>query len=290
MYGVAVCVLAIALIVTMANLIPHVVAAVAGKRELPIYSVDRTDKVVSVSFDAAWGNEDTQQLIDILSQHHVHATFFVVGQWVDKYPESVKALSDAGNEVMNHSDTHPHMPTLSREKMLAQITACDEKIEKITGKKPILFRPPYGDYNNALIETLQSSGHYAIQWDVDSLDWKGISAAEIQQRVLSKVRNGSIILFHNAAEHTPEALPGILDSLQKQGYQIVPISQLIYRENYTIDNTGRQISQSAGSSVSSSAVSSTSSQAAATSSSVKTSTPSSASSGKASSSHSSSSK
>jgi peptidoglycan/xylan/chitin deacetylase (PgdA/CDA1 family) len=172
----------------------------------------------------------------------------VVGQWVDKYPESVKALSDAGNEVMNHSDTHPHMPTLSRDEMLKQITTCDEKIEKITGKKPILFRPPYGDYNNTLIETLESSGHYPIQWTVDSLDWKGISASQIQQRVIPKVKPGSIILFHNAALHTPEALPGIIENLQKQGYSLVPISQLIYKDNYTIDTQGIQHSSSQSSS------------------------------------------
>lgn len=199
-----------------------------------------------------WGNEDTKTLIDILNKYKVHATFFVVGGWVDKYPESVKALSDAGNEVMNHSTTHPHMPTLSREEMLKQIDTCDDKIEKVTGKRPILFRAPFGDYNNTLVETLTESKHYCIQWDVDSLDWKGISGPEIQNRVLPKVKPGSIILFHNAALHTPEALPGIIESLQKQGYKIVPVSQLIYKDNYTIDVAGKQHSNSAASSSASS--------------------------------------
>jgi peptidoglycan/xylan/chitin deacetylase (PgdA/CDA1 family) len=175
----------------------------------------------------------------------VHATFFVVAQWVDKYPESVKALSDAGNEVMNHSTTHPHMPTLSRDAMLKEITTCDSKIEKITGKRPTLFRAPFGDYNNAVVETVAESNHNCIQWDVDSLDWKGISAPQISQRVLSSVKPGSIILFHNAALHTPEALPGIIESLQKQGYRLVPVSQLIYKDNYTIDVAGKQHSDAA---------------------------------------------
>ena len=117
-----------------------------------------------------WGNEDTQQLIDILKRYKVNATFFVVGQWVDKYPESVKALSDAGNEVMNHSSTHPHMTKIPREDMLKQITGCDDKIEKITGKRPILFRPPYGDYNNSVVETVEDSKHYCIQWSVELLE------------------------------------------------------------------------------------------------------------------------
>lgn len=240
-----------------AAVLPRAAAAMASAsdRRIPIYGVDRTDKKISISFDAAWGNEDTQTLIDILNRYHVHATFFVVGAWVDKYPDSVKALHDAGNEVMNHSNSHPHMPKLSQQDMLAEITACDDKIAKITGEKPILFRPPYGDYNNALIDTLTDSGHYAIQWTVDSLDWKGISAEAIQQRVIPHVKSGSIVLFHNAAKHTPEALPGILSALQKEGYQIVPISQLIYRANYTIDNAGVQHAASAASSQAGSSVS-----------------------------------
>jgi len=172
---------------------------------------------------------------------------------VDKYPQSVKALADSGNEVMNHSDTHPHMTQLSLSEMVKQITDCDNKIEKITGKRPILFRPPYGDYNNTLIEALAQTNHYAIQWDVDSLDWKGIDASQITKNVLTKVTSGSIILFHNAAKNTPEALPGIIESLQKQGYKLVPISQLIYKDNYTIDVAGKQHSDSTVSSSGSSA-------------------------------------
>lgn len=169
----AVC-FAVVFIVAMANLIPAAVQATAQTKKVPIYCVDRSEKVVSLSFDAAWGNEDTPTLINILNKYKVHATFFVVAQWVDKYPESVKALSGAGNEVMNHSSTHPHMPKLSPEDMLKQITGCDKKIEKITGIRPILFRAPFGDYNNTLISTLQGSKHYCIQWDVETIDIKVI--------------------------------------------------------------------------------------------------------------------
>ncbi len=212
-----------------------------SSRELPIYCVDKGDeKIISISFDAAWGNEDTSQLIDILAKYDVKATFFVVGDWVDKYPESVKQLSDAGHEVMNHSNKHPHMPELSQEKMRAEITECNNKIEAITGVKPILFRAPYGDYNNETIKTIRECGCYPIQWDVDSIDWKDIEADQITKRVTSKVKPGSIVLFHNAAKHTPEALPQILEKLKSDGYSIVPISQLIYSDNYTIDSTGRQ--------------------------------------------------
>ena len=216
------------------------VSASASKRLLPIYCTEQPDKIVSISFDAAWGAEDTQMLIDIMAEYNVKATFFVVGEWVDKYPDSVKALHDAGHEIMNHSDTHPHMSNLSREAMMKEINGCNDKIEAITGVRPILLRPPYGDYNNALIEVLGEMGMYGIQWDVDSLDWKGLTAPEITKRVTGKVGNGSIVLFHNAAEHTPAALPDIIKTLQNDGYRFVKISEQIYRDNYTIDHEGRQ--------------------------------------------------
>ena len=220
---------------------PAVVGASAAARQLPIYCVQRDDqKLISISFDAAWGNEDTQQLIDILGQYQVPATFFVVGEWVDKYPESVKALHDAGHEVMNHSDTHAHYPQLSADEILADLTACNDKIEAVTGVRPTLIRLPYGDYDDHSISAVRAAGLEPIQWDVDSLDWKDLSADEITRRVTEKVSSGSIVLFHNAALHTPEALPAILQTLLREGYTFVPISQLLLTGNYTIDHTGRQ--------------------------------------------------
>lgn len=219
---------------------PAIIGASATTRQLPVYCVERSDKVVALSFDAAWGNEDTQQLIDILNKYEVNATFFLVGDWVDKYPESVRALAENGNEIMNHSSTHSHFSQLSHSDIIADITACNEKIAELTGVTPTLFRCPYGEYDDHVINAVNSMGMTAVQWDVDSLDWKGISAAEIQKRVLSKVQPGSIILFHNAAENTPEALPGIIESLLADGYTIVPISKILLSGEYYIDNTGRQ--------------------------------------------------
>ncbi len=219
---------------------PAVVGVSGEARELPIYCVQRDDKTVALTFDAAWGNEDTQQLIDILGKYHVRATFFVVGDWVEKYPESVKALAEAGHEVMNHSDTHPHMSRLSREEMVAEIEACSDKIEAVTGVRPTLLRPPYGEYDNTVIRTVRELGMEPIQWDVDSLDWKELPAEEICRRVTERVRPGSIVLFHNAAPHTPEALPEIIETLIGQGYSFVPVSRLILDGDYTIDSSGRQ--------------------------------------------------
>ena len=188
-----------------------------------------------------WGNEDTQMLIDILGKYKVKATFFVVGDWVDKYPESVKALHDAGHEVMNHSNTHAHMSQLSKDEIIADVEACNDKIEAVTGVRPTLIRPPYGEYDDNVITAIRSIGMEPIQWDVDSLDWKDLEAPEIIKRVTGKVQSGSIVLFHNAALHTPEALPTIIATLLQEGYTFVPISEIILPQPYTIDHTGRQL-------------------------------------------------
>lgn len=193
---------------------------------------------------SAWGNEDTQTLIDILKKYNIKATFFVVGDWVDKYPESVQALHDAGHEVMSHSNHHDHYNSLSTAQITEDLKESSDKIEAATGVRPTLIRCPYGEYDDHVIAAVRAYGMEPIQWDVDSLDWKGISADEITKRVTEAVQPGSIVLFHNAAKYTPQALPAILDNLIGQGYTIVPISQLIvkgeYNRDYTIDHTGKQ--------------------------------------------------
>ena len=155
---------------------PAIVGVSASNRQLPVYCVQRDDRVVAMSFDAAWGNEDTQTIIDILNKYDINTTFFVVGDWVDKYPESVRALAENGNEIMNHSSTHSHFSQLSHSDIIADITACNEKIAELTGVTPTLFRCPYGEYDDHVINAVNSMGMTAVQWDVDSLDWKGISA------------------------------------------------------------------------------------------------------------------
>ena len=232
-------VLAVALILTVVNA-PAVVGASATERSLPVYSVERDGKYVALSFDAAWGNEDTEQLIDILSTYNIKATFFLVGEWVDKYPESVMQLHEAGMEGMNHSDTHAHFSKLSSDEIVSEVNACSDKIEALTGIRPTLFRCPYGEYDDRVIDTINAMGVTAVQWDVDSLDWKGLDAGEIPRRVTERVNPGSIVLFHNAAEHAPEALPGIIEALLADGYTIVPIGQLLLTGEYEIDHTGRQ--------------------------------------------------
>lgn len=215
------------------------VSAASTPRDIPIYSVETSEKKVAISFDAAWGNEQTSELLDILDQYDVKATFFLVGQWVDNFPDSVKEIADKGHDVENHSNTHAHMPELSLEGMTEEIMSCNEKIEAITGKCPTLFRPPYGDYNNDVVGAVKSCGMYCIQWDVDSLDWKDLSAADITERVTSKLQNGSIVLLHNGAKNTPAALPSIIEGIRAQGYELVPISELVPKGEYETNHEGR---------------------------------------------------
>lgn len=210
-------------------------------RLLPIYSVERGDeKVCALTFDAAWDDTDTDILIEILKKYNAPATFFMVGSWVEKYPDSVKNFHEAGHEIMNHSDTHPHIDKLSGEKISEEIKKCSDKIEAITGVRPILFRGPYGEYNNTVINEAQKQNMLTLQWNIDSLDWKNLSSDEIVTRVTNRIAPGSVILFHNGAKNTPEALPQILEKLSGAGYKFVKASDLIYKENYTIDHTGKQ--------------------------------------------------
>ena len=229
------------LLAAMAVGLPRLaVSAPSEKRLLPVYCTDREGKVVSLTFDAAWGAEDTDRLIEIFETYDVAVTFFVVGDWVEKFPEEVKKLHDAGHEVMNHSDTHPYMSKISESERAAELKNCNDKIERITGVRPTLFRPPYGDYNNAVIRSVEAAGMTCIQWSVDSLDWKDPSPQEMTQRVLSKVNSGDIVLFHNAAKNTPAALPDIIEALQADGYTFLKVSDMIYADGYRINHEGRQ--------------------------------------------------
>ena len=209
-------------------------------RDLPVYSVEREDKKIAISFDCAWGTDYTDQLLQVLEREQVHATFFMVEFWAEKYPDFVKKIDEAGHEIGTHSATHSYMSKFSEEQIRAELASSSEAIETVTGKRPELFRAPYGDYNDRLIRTAREEGFYTIQWDVDSLDWKNLSANDIAMRVISRVQSGSIILCHNNGAHTVEALPIILDTLKNKGYEFVPIGQLIYRENFTVDANGRQ--------------------------------------------------
>lgn len=209
-------------------------------RKFPVYSVEREDKKIAISFDCAWGVDSTDKILEILGREQVRATFFMVEFWAEKYPEYVKKIDEAGCEIGTHSATHSYMSKQSETEIRRELETSSAAIEAVTGKKVELFRAPYGDYDDLLVETAKSMGLFTIQWDVDSLDWKDLSANEIAMRVINRTKSGSIILCHNNGKHTAEALPIILDTLKNSGYEFVPIGELIYKDNYTIDVNGRQ--------------------------------------------------
>ncbi len=212
------------------------------ERRLPIYCVDTDKKQVAISFDAAWGNEQTQGLLDCLDTYQVKASFFLTGGWIEKYPEDVKNIYKAGHDLGNHSETHKQMSQLSKDECLQELKTPHDKIKQLVGIDIKLFRPPFGDYNNTLLESTDEMNYYCIQWDIDSLDWKDYDAKTITNRVLNDkhLGNGSIILFHNGGKHTLEALPSVIKGLQEKGYELVKISDLIYKDEYKMDQEGRQ--------------------------------------------------
>lgn len=234
-------ILFVAVFIIIFNKKYNITEVFAPTRELPIYSVERDDNKISISFDAAWGDEFTEDILDTLDKYNVKATFFLVGFWVDKYPHQVKEIYKRGHEIGNHSSTHPNMSTLSREGMEKEILTTDKKVFDLINEKPILFRPPFGDYNDNLIQVCRDNGYYTIQWDIDSLDWKELGVQAVVDKVTRNIGNGSIVLFHNNAKYISEYLPLVIERLQAMNFEIVPISELIYLENFQMNNSGRQI-------------------------------------------------
>ena len=215
-------------------------AVVAAKRELPVYSVERDDKVISVSFDASWGGDKTMAILDILDQYNAKATFFLVGIWVEKFPELVKAIAERGHEVENHSASHPHMTQISESKMREELRLCSDQIEALTGVRPTLFRPPYGDYNNKVVTVSREEGYEVVQWSIDSLDWKNYGVQDMITKATRNVQRGDIVLFHNDSQYIVEALPAILSHYQQQGLSMIPIGDLLLSGKTTIDVQGKQ--------------------------------------------------
>lgn len=212
-------------------------------RNVPIYSVETREKKVALTFDAAWGSDKTLKIVDTLTSAGIKGTFFLVGFWIDENKDKVKKIYEAGFDIGTHSETHPKMSTLSQSKMSEELETSISKITNITGGPVKFFRAPFGDYSDTVLNVASSLGLKTIQWDVDTLDWKGLSANEILNRVKASVKNGSIILCHNNSEHIIEALPLIISYLKSEGYQMVKLSQLVYENNYIVDNNGLQKSK-----------------------------------------------
>lgn len=214
--------------------------ASAVKRELPIYSVSRDDGKIAISFDAAWGGDKTEAILDILDEYGVKTTFFLVDIWTERFPELVKEIAARGHEIGNHSTTHAEMSKQSREEIIRELKVMSDHVENLTGLRPTLFRPPYGDYDDEVVLTARAEGYEVIQWSVDSLDWKNRGVGDLVTRSTQKTKSGDIVLFHNDSTYIVEALPKILDYYKTQGLEVVKVSELLLEDNWTIDNRGCQ--------------------------------------------------
>lgn len=212
----------------------------ASPKELPIYSVETQEKVAALGINCAWDDSDIDQLLKLLENRKIKATFFLVGDWCDQYPQAVKRLSDAGHELASHSDSHPDMTKLTREQITAELTLSKQKIEELSGQQIHLFRPPSGAYNNLVVSTARALGWEVIQWSNDSIDWKTPSVSEMVERVCKKAAPGDIMLWHAGKKNTPAALEQVLDRLIADGYRFVQVGELIYPQPYTINHAGRQ--------------------------------------------------
>lgn len=212
----------------------------ARRRVLPVYSVEREDDVVSISFDASWGGEQTLGILDVLDEYDVKATFFLVGIWVEKYPELVKEIAARGHEIGNHSATHPHMTKISEAKMREELETMSSQLEQLTGTRPTLFRPPYGDYNDRVVTLCRQEGYEVVQWSVDSLDWKNYGVEDVIRKATRNVQKGDIVLFHNDAKYTLAALPTILQAYRDKGLKVIPVGEMLLDGETTIDVQGKQ--------------------------------------------------
>ena len=217
---------------------------VSGKnqRQLPIYSAETESKVVALTFDCAWGTEDMDEVLRVLGEHEAKAAFFMTGGFVSEHPEVVQKIAAAGHDLGNHGDHHKQMSQLSAGACREEIEGVHTKIKNLTGTDMRLFRPPYGDYNNTVLEAAKDCGYTSVQWSVDSLDWKDYGAEDIVDRVChhKNLENGAIILLHTGTNYTAEALPKLLETLEQEGYGFVPLSGLLLEEPYTIDHEGKQ--------------------------------------------------
>jgi polysaccharide deacetylase family sporulation protein PdaB len=211
---------------------------VGQKRLVPIYYVDTPEKKIAISFDASWGDEFTPRILEILQENELKTTFFLTGFWIEKYPEHVKEIVAKGHELGNHTWTHPHLNTLEKSSITRELEQVHAALTDLWGgKEPRLFRPPFGEYSDKVIEAADELGYLTIQWSIDSLDWKDLSPEAITKRITDKMHPGAIVLFHNNGRYTADALPGIIAYAKENGYEIVPISELLHKTDFYIDTS-----------------------------------------------------
>jgi polysaccharide deacetylase family sporulation protein PdaB len=220
---------------------PPVDAAAASQPIVPLnnqlskvfFHASTKEKEVALTFDDGPDDKYTPRVLDILKNYHIHATFFLVGEHAEKYPQMVKRIAQEGHEIGNHTWDHSDLTKLSKEQITQEVTKTDDVINKAADITPKLFRAPYGAVNKDVLAISETSGHQTIGWSVDTLDWDGKTVSEILHNVDKETGPGGIILMHSAGgkgghlEHTVEALPTLIHNLEQKGYRFVQVSDLL---------------------------------------------------------------
>jgi peptidoglycan/xylan/chitin deacetylase (PgdA/CDA1 family) len=183
-----------------------------------------SDKFCALTFDDGPDAQYTLEVAEVLREYGVSATFFVVGYKVERYPDQVVALAASGHEIANHSYNHPDFTKLSATEQKRQLTRTTAALENL-GITPRWFRPPNGSFNKAAVKTCKGCGLSPVLWSVDPRDWSKPGAAKITSRVLNDTGNGAVILLHSTNSQTVDALPGIIEGLQKRGYRFLTMTQ-----------------------------------------------------------------
>ena len=197
----------------------------AGASE-PIFSGGPGKPQVSISCNVAWGAEFLTAMLTTLGEYDVRATFFLEGRWVEQFPELTRHIHAQGHELGNYSYSHPYPTQMSREELRSEILETEALLENLTGSKPTLFAPPYGDWDRRVVETAAELDYKTIMWSVDSLDGEQPGVEAIVNEVLKDLHNGAIIRLH-PTEQTAQALPQILAGLKEEGYEPVTVSELL---------------------------------------------------------------
>lgn len=219
-------------------------AASNNEKDLPIYSVGREDKIAAITFDVNWCDPDyLPEILKVLDENEVKATFFVMGKWItynDENRNKLKEIYERGHEIGNHSYSHKDFSKIDGKTAKEEVYKTNEIIKKELGIDCRLFRFPGGGYNSNNVTVVKSTNMIPIQWDVDSLDWKKLGAETEYSRVTKKLKSGSIILYHNNSADTPKNINRLIKEYKEKGYQFKTVGELIYSEPYTIDENGKQ--------------------------------------------------
>ena len=239
-YIIVLCTVGVLIIIGATSNLNQTIQTSYIEKEVPVYCTQTNENKVALTMNCAWNADDIDYILKDLEENNIKITFFMVGNWVDKYEEAVNKIYQAGHEIANHSNTHPHVTNLNYEENIEEIKKCSQKIEKITGEKTTLYRGPYGEYNNTVLKAAKDENHITIQWSIDSLDYTGLTEQEMINRIKPKLEKGSIILMHNGTKNTATSLNGIIKTIKASGFEIVKVSELIYKQNYKIDANGVQ--------------------------------------------------